>query len=76
MILIKQQCQAAKLDTAVKVGREVRPELQGDMQGEINNLQGKAGELVASLKGDPISNNGGRIVKTLEEGETDTIAMT
>jgi hypothetical protein len=67
---------AAKLENAVAAGREVRPELEGDMQGEINNLQGKAGELVASLSGDPVSNNGGRIVKTLEEGETDTIATT
>ena len=64
----------AKLDTAMAAGREVRPELEGDMQGEINNLQGRAGELVASLSGDPASNN--RVVKTLEEGETDTIAMT
>jgi hypothetical protein len=66
----------AKLDTAISAGREVRPELEGDMAGAISNLQGKAGELVASLSGDPISNNGGRIVKTLAEGETDTIAMT
>ncbi|MEB3315443.1 MAG: hypothetical protein VKK32_04460 [Candidatus Melainabacteria bacterium] len=66
----------AKLENAVAAGREVRPELEGDMQGEINNLQGKAGELVASLSQDPVSNNGGRIVKTLEEGETDTIATT
>jgi hypothetical protein len=44
------------------------------MQGEINNLQGRAGELVASLSADPASNN--RVVKTLEEGETDTLAMT
>ena len=67
---------AAKLDTAVKVGREVSPELQGDMAGAISNLQGKAGELVASLSGDPISNNGGRIVQTLPEGESDTRATT
>jgi hypothetical protein len=67
---------AAKLDTAMALGREVRPELEGDMAGAISNLQGKAGELVASLSGDPISNNGGRIVKTLAEGETDTIATT
>jgi hypothetical protein len=64
----------AKLDTAMAAGREVRPELEGDMQGEINNLQGRAGELVKSLSGEPASNN--RVVKTLEEGETDTIAMT
>jgi hypothetical protein len=66
----------AKLENAAAAGREVRPELEGDMQGEINNLQGRAGELVASLSGEPASNNGGRVVKTLEEGETDTIAMT
>ena len=66
----------AKLDAAVAVGREVTPELQGDMQGEIDNLQGKAGELVASLKGEPVSNNGGRVVETLPEGESDTLAMT
>jgi hypothetical protein len=66
----------AKLDTAMKAGREVAPELQGDMQERVNNLQGKAGELVASLSGDPVSDNGGRITKTLAEGETDTIAMT
>lgn len=42
----------------------------------VNNLQGKAGELVDSLRQNPISNNGGRIVKTLAEGETDTIATT
>jgi hypothetical protein len=65
-----------KLDTAMTVSREATPELKGDMEERINNLQGKAGELVASLSGDPISNNGGRIVKTLAEGETDTIAMT
>jgi hypothetical protein len=67
---------AAKLDTAMAVGREVTPELEGDMQGKISNLQGKAGELVASLSGDPVSNNGGRIVQTLPEGESDTIATT
>jgi|688.fasta_scaffold00007_80 hypothetical protein len=66
----------AKLDTAMAAGREVRPELEGDMQGEINNLQGKAGELVASLSEEPANNNGGRVVKTLAEGETDTLAMT
>jgi hypothetical protein len=66
---------AAKLDTAMAVGRGVTPELEGDMQGKINNLQGKAGELVASLSGDPVSNNGGRITETLPEGE-DTIATT
>jgi hypothetical protein len=66
----------AKLDTAMAAGREVRPELEGDMQGAINNLQGRAGELVASLSGEPASNNGGRIVETLAEGETDTIATT
>jgi hypothetical protein len=65
---------AAKLDNAVAMGREISPELEGDMQERIDNLQGKAGELVASLSGDPVSNNGGRIVKTLEE--PDTIAMT
>lgn len=64
----------AKLDTAMAAGREVTPELKGDMVGEINNLQGRAGELVASLSADPASNN--RVVKTLEEGETDTLAMT
>jgi hypothetical protein len=67
---------AAKLDTAMAVDREATPELKGDMEGRISNLQGKAGELVASLSQDPVSNNGGRIVKTLEEGETDTIATT
>ncbi|MBU6197575.1 MAG: hypothetical protein KGO93_08445 [Cyanobacteria bacterium REEB446] len=66
----------AKLDTAMKAGREVAPELEGDMQERVSNLQGKAGELVASLSGDPVSNNGGRIVETLPEGETDTIAST
>ncbi|MFM7458617.1 MAG: hypothetical protein ACKO3R_08175 [bacterium] len=55
--------------------REVAPE-QGDMQEMVNKLQGKAGELVDSLRQNPISNNGGRIVKTLAEGETDTIATT
>jgi hypothetical protein len=66
----------AKLDTAMKAGREVAPKLEGDMQERVSNLQGKAGELVASLSGDPISNNGGRIVQTLPEGESDTIATT
>ena len=65
---------AAKLDNAVAMGREISPELEGDMQERIDNLQGKAGELVASLSGEPVSNNGGRIVKTLEE--PDTIAST
>lgn len=66
----------AKLDTAMAAGREVRPELEGDMQGAINNLQGKAGDLVKSLSQDPVNNNGGRIVETLPEGESDTLAMT
>jgi len=66
----------AKLDTAITAGREVTPALEGDMAGAISNLQGKAGELVASLNGDPVSNNGGRIVKTLDEGVTDTLATT
>jgi hypothetical protein len=57
-------------------GREVRPELEGDMQGAINNLQGRAGALVESLSQNEVSNNGGRIVETLPEGETDTIATT
>ncbi|NBV99790.1 MAG: hypothetical protein EBR67_09855 [Proteobacteria bacterium] len=64
---------AAKLDTAMAVGRQVSPGLEGDMAGAIKD---KAGALVASLSQDPVSNNGGRIVKTLEEGETDTIATT
>lgn len=66
----------AKLDTAMAAGREVRPELEGDMQGAINNLQGRAGALVESLSQNEVSNNGGRIVETLPEGETDTIATT
>ncbi|MFZ4084828.1 MAG: hypothetical protein ACOYK1_04740 [Vampirovibrionia bacterium] len=68
---------AKQLDKAMAaVGREVSPGLEGDMAGAISNLQGKAGELVASLSQDAVSNNGGRIVQTLPEGETDTIAMT
>jgi hypothetical protein len=66
----------AKLDTAIAAGRAVSPGLEGNMQGEIDNLQGKAGELVESLRQNPVSNNGGRIVKTLGEDETDTIATT
>jgi hypothetical protein len=32
----------AKLENAAAAGREVTPELKGDMVGEIGNLRGKA----------------------------------
>jgi hypothetical protein len=63
----------AKLENAAAAGREVTPELKGDMVGEIGNLRGKAGELVKSLSGEPASD---LVFKTLAEGETDTLAMT
>ncbi len=37
---------AAKLDTAITAGRDVRPELEGDMEERINNLK-QSCELVA-----------------------------
>ena len=66
--------QTSKMEMAMQMGRETTPELQGDMTEKVAAMAEKAGGMLAELAGQQISDNGGRVTKTLEEGETDTIA--
>lgn len=67
--------QTSKMEMAMQMGRETTPELQGNMAEKVAEMAEKAGGILAELTGQQISDNGGRVVKTLEEGETDTIAQ-
>ena len=68
--------QTNKMDMAMQVGRETTPEFQGNMTEKLAMMAEKAGGILAELAGQQISNNGGRIPQSLQEGETDTIAQT